>query len=304
MTRCVMKSTDSSICSDVIAKTVFCGIVCITCFLSAHAADGDTDTEAVVRPVTAAYTVEAGTSHLADTYLTPLKYSGWSMGLGYERMQAMRFDPERWVMQLKLRVEIDRTENPVRNAVMWYGGVDFSWGMMYRWRNILPNLTIGAGGAARMDLGCLYNARNGNNPASARAAVTVGMTGYVAWQTRLWRIPVTLRYQPALPVVGAFFSPDYGELYYEIYLGNRSGLAHCAWWGSYFAMENLVTADMHFGATSVRIGYRNNTQSARVNNITSRHITHCAVIGVAGEWISLARGRGIPSRTRIVTALY
>ena len=82
-----MKSTDSSICSDVIAKTVFCGIVCITCFLSAHAADGDTDTEAVVRPVTAAYTVEAGTSHLADTYLTPLKYSGWSMGLGYERMQ-------------------------------------------------------------------------------------------------------------------------------------------------------------------------------------------------------------------------
>lgn len=29
-----------------------------------------------LRPVTAAYTLEAGSSHLSDTYLTPLKYSG------------------------------------------------------------------------------------------------------------------------------------------------------------------------------------------------------------------------------------
>ena len=187
---------------------------------------------------------------------------------------------------------------------MWYGGVDFSWGMMYRWRNILPNLTIGAGGAARMDLGCLYNARNGNNPRVGSCGCYGRHDGIRGLADACMAYSSHSSLSAALPVVGAFFSPDYGELYYEIYLGNRSGLAHCAWWGSYFAMENLVTADMHFGATSVRIGYRNNTQSARVNNITSRHITHCAVIGVAGEWISLARGRGIPSRTRIVTALY
>ncbi len=35
----------------------------------------DTDSgEKPLRPVFAAYTVEYGTSHLSDTYLTPLKY--------------------------------------------------------------------------------------------------------------------------------------------------------------------------------------------------------------------------------------
>ena len=257
-----------------------------------------------LRPVTSAYTIEAGTAHLADTYLTPLKYSGQSVALGYERMQAMKFDPERWVMRLNFRLELDRAENPVRNATMWYGGIDFSWGMMHRWRNLAPGLTVGAGGEAQLVLGCLYNARNGNNPASARGAVTVNLTGYCAWNTRVWRVPVTLRYQPALPVLGAFFSPDYGELYYEIYLGNRSGLVHCAWWDDYFALENLLTADLHFGATSLRIGYRNNILSTKANNIVSRQISHCAVVGVSGEWISLSPGRGLSPEVRTISALY
>lgn len=278
-----------------------CWFVCLTGMLSAQAADVD---EPVVRPVTAAYTAEAGSSHLADTYLTPLKYSGWTVGVGYERMQAMRFDPERWVMQLRLRAEVDHTDNLARNATMWYGGIDCSWGMMRRWRNLLPEVTAGIGGAAQLVLGCLYNARNGNNPASARGSFTVNLTGYAVWQTHLWRVPVTLRYQPTLPVIGAFFSPDYGELYYEIYLGNRSGLAHCAWWGSYFAIENYVTADLHFGATSLRVGYRNNILSTHTNNITARQITHCAVIGVSGEWISLVPGRGLSPETRVISALY
>jgi len=256
------------------------------------------------RPVMSSYTVEAGTAHLADTYLTPLKYSGQSVALGYERMQAMKFDPERWVMRLNFRVELDHTGNPVRNATMWYGGIDFSWGMMHRWHNVAPDLTVGVGGAAQLVLGCLYNARNGNNPASARGAVTVNFTGYCAWNTRVWRVPVTLRYQPALPVLGAFFSPDYGELYYEIYLGNRAGLVHCAWWGDYFALENLITVDLHFGATSLRVGYRNNILSTKANNIVSCQISHCAVVGVSGEWISLAPGRGLSPEVRTISALY
>ncbi len=81
-------------------------------------------------------------------------------------------------------------------------------------------------------------------------------TGYVCWSGSLGRLPLSLRYQPVLPVVGAFFAPDYGELYYEIYLGNHSGLAHCGWWGNYFALENLLTADLRLGSTTLRIGYK------------------------------------------------
>lgn len=262
-----------------------------------------TDTLNIVRPVMSAYTLRAGSAYLADTYLTPIKYSGLNIGIGYERLQAMKFNPGRWVMQLKFNLNIDRTLNKVKNATMWYAGIDFSWGMMHRWR-LNHGFSIGAGGSAGVDVGCLYLNRNGNNPASAKAAITVNATGYAAWNGNIWKIPVTLRYQPTLPVIGAFFSPDYGELYYEIYLGNHSGLAHCAWWGNYFKLDNTITADLHFGSTSLRLGYQCNIFSSKVNHIVTHNYTHAAIIGISGEWISLNPRNKIIERSRIISATY
>lgn len=71
-----------------------------------------------LRPVTAAYTLEAGSSQLVNTYLTPLRYNGIEAAFRYERMQAMRFNPEKWVMRLTASIKIDRTENPAKNAEM------------------------------------------------------------------------------------------------------------------------------------------------------------------------------------------
>lgn len=266
-------------------------------------ASEDTTQVELLRPVASAYMLELGGSRINDTYLTPLRYSGWMAGFQYERMQAMKFNPEKWVMRMLVGVEIDRTQNPARNADMWYLGLDASWGLMHRWR-LDHDVTIGAGGSTSLELGCLYSTRNGNNPASAKAAWTVNATGYVAWNVKLWRMPITLRYQPTLPVLGAFFSPDYGELYYEIYLGNDAGLAHVAWWGNYFAMENLLTADLHLSNTCLRIGYRNQLLSTKVNDIVTRMTTHSVVIGVSGEWISVSSRKGLNPSARLIFALY
>ena len=261
------------------------------------------ETPAVIRPVTSAYTLDFGGARLVNTYLTPLEYKGWNVAFNYERMQAMKFSPDNWVMRLAAGLTCNRTDNPAKNADMWRLVADFSWGMTYRWQ--LPyNITVAAGGSTGIDLGCLYNSRNGNNPVAVEAAWTVNLTGYAAWNTRIGRLPVTLRYQPTVPVAGVFFSPDYGELFYEISLGNHSGLAHAAWWGNYFRMENLLTADLHFGATCLRVGLRSNLLSTKVNNITTRVVTTSAVIGVSGEWISLNPSRGIDSKARMVSALY
>ncbi len=261
------------------------------------------DNVETLRPVTAAYTVELGSSHLTDTYLSPIKYDGWHAAFNYERRQAMRFDPEHWTMRLEARVGVDCGDNIARNATMWNLDVSFRWGMMRRWK-VADGLTLAAGGSTGINGGCLYNARNGNNPVSAKAAWTVNLTGYAAYNMRLWRLPVTLCYQPTLPVTGAFFSPDYGELYYEIYLGNHSGLAHCAWWGNYFRLDNQLTADIHFGATSLRVGYRCDILSTKANEITTNVITHSAVIGVSGEWMSYNPSKGLSDKARIISALF
>lgn len=261
--------------------------------------------DAICRPVTAAYTLEAGSAHLNDTYLTPLKYTGQNYALGYERMQAMKFSPEKWVMQLGGRLNFGRTLNPARNATMYDLSLELSWGMMHRWDiYALSGLRLYGGGMTSLDVGALYLSRNGNNPVSAKAAWTVGLTGAAVYNFSISRLPICLRYQPTLPVTGVFFSPDYGELYYEIYLGNHKGLAHMAHWGNYFRLDNLLTADLRLGSTNLRLGYRNDILSTKVNNIVSQRITHTFIIGVSGEWMSLPRSGVLSPKAKIISALY
>lgn len=257
-----------------------------------------------LRPVTSAYTIEAGSAHLCDTYLTPLRYKGVHLGFSYERLQAMRFNPEKWIMQLDLSLGLDKTDNPARNATMWNLELRARWGMMARFTTPLRGLRLAAGGSTGIEGGALYLDRNGNNPVSAKAAWTVNLTGMALYNMRLGRLPVTLRYQATLPCAGIFFSPDYGELYYEIYLGDTSGLAHGAWWGNRFVLDNLLTADLRLGATSLRLGYSGRIMSSKVNHIVTRRFTHAFTIGIAGEWLSLSPRRGVAPEARIISAYY
>ena len=136
----------------------------------------------VLRPVNSSYMVDIGSSHLADTYLSPLKYTGWNAAFQFERMQAMKFRPDSWRQQLLIGLEVNSAENPARNADMYYGNISVSWGMLRLWR--LPHgVSLAAGGSAGGNLGGVYSNRNGNNPASAKCDVTVNATGYAAWNT-------------------------------------------------------------------------------------------------------------------------
>ena len=260
----------------------FFGILTIALSLpfTAYADDGQG------RPVEKTFSFEVGHASLADTYLTPLHYDGTSFALGYERQQAMRFSPEKWQMRLAGRLTLADTHNPARNSDIWdlSGHIDWSmrriWGLPY-------GFSAGFGGGTSLNLGCLYSTRNGNNPASAKAAWTLDLAGFAQWRGKLWRLPLTVRYQPMLPVTGAFFSPEYGQLYYEIYMGDNKNLAHFAHFGNYFSMENLVSVDMQFGKTALRLGYRGNILSTKVNNITSRDITHALVVGITTNWLSI-----------------
>lgn len=261
---------------------------------------------ATIRPVLNMFTLEAGSSHVADSYLSPITYRGWSAAFGYERLQAMKFNPHSWVMQLEARIELDRGRNLADNATAWRLDVSARWGMLRRWQDILiPNLTLALGGSTGIDGGAIYNPRNGNNPASAKLAWTVNITGYASWYFNPGgRLPILFRYQPTLPLAGVFFSPEYDELYYEIYLGNHSGLAHFAWPGNRFTMINYFSADLSLGNTILRLGYRNYLYSSKVDNLVTNVTTHAFVFGIGGEWISWNPRNGVSNDTRTFSAVY
>lgn len=261
------------------------------------------DTVETVRPVSSAYMIEGGSAHNADSYLTPLRYRGWNGAVAYQRRQAMRFDPERWVMDLRGKIGLDRTENPARNATMWAADIEASWSMTRRFA--LPHdINIGIGGYTGIDAGALYLARNGNNPVAAKGAWEIGPAAYVSFRTAIKKIPVTLAYDVRMPLTGVFFTPDYGQLYYEIWLGERSGIVSGIWPGNYFRMDNRVTADLHFGATTLRLGYACDIHSSKARGIVTRRFSHAAIVGVVCEWLSLAPGKKFDSSTRIISATY
>lgn len=256
-----------------------------------------------LRPVAAFYTAAVGSSSLTDTYLSPLTFRGQHYGLGYQRLQAMKFNPRQWVMQLEGQLSVDHATPAWSSAPMWHGQLLLSWGIRHRWALPVEGLTLEAGGAVTLDAGVLYINRSGNNPASAKAAITADLSAAATYNFTLGRQKLTLRYQPTMPLLGAFFSPQYDELYYEIYLGNHHHLAHCAWPGNRFALRHLVSLDFHWGNTVVRVGYQGSIMSSKVNHLTTNIFTHVFTIGFGGEWISLGNARrstGAP----VISAIY
>lgn len=249
--------------------------------------------DAAVRPVKSAFMLEAGSTHLLDTYLSPLKYTGWHTALSYERIQAMKFSPERWRQQLNLGLEFNSGENPAKNSDLLYGNLSVSWAMSRMWR--LPhNLRVSVGGYAGVDIGVMYNSRNSNNPAAVKADIAVGPIASLGWSFTLKKLPIALRWQTSMPLMGAFFSPEYDELYYEIYLDNHHGLAHFGWPGNIFRWDNLVTADLQLGTSQLRVGFRSRIFSSEVNHITTRNFSYAFVLGVVSDWLSVSPRRSLP----------
>ncbi len=266
-------------------------------------AEAQDEPDKPIRPVTSAYTFAYGSSEVADTYLSPIIYSGWNLALAYERMQAMAFNPADWVMRLKISADASRGTNYVRNGAMWRGDLAASWAMMHRWK-IPAGITAGIGPSISVSSGAIYNPRNGNNPAAAKAAITADVSAYATRMFRLAGTRILARLETSTPLIGAFFSQQYGELYYEIWLGNHSGLVHCAWPGSYRRFDTSLTADIELGSTWLRVGYRNYFHSSKVCDITTRAISNSFVIGISGEWFSIRNNSGISPRTRVISALY
>ena len=275
--------------------------------LAAIFASAQTDTTKmeIVRPVVSAYTLETGSSHITDTYLSPLKYTGLSAAIGYERCQAMKFCPEKWVMQLRLTAGMDYTDNPAKNVNIMGFGLSSTWGMMRKFRNVWQEgLHIYAGGSTSLNLGALYSTRNGNNPVSAKASWTVNATAMATFALKIKSLPITLRYQPTIPICGIFFSPEYDQLYYEIYKGNTSRIVNFAQPFSYFYMDNLLTADLRLGGTTLRLGYHGTILSTEVHHIVCNMSSHNFLIGIANEWVTLSPHKKISDSSKVISSIY
>lgn len=227
------------------------------------------------------FTVDLGYASIHDSYLTPITYGGTDLALGYEAMRSLKRCPDKWLWQLNVGADYNYVENKAQNNELYKLMGDITFDMQRQWRGAIAHrVNLSAGPMTQLRAGIIYNDVNSNNPVSVRAHWNVGVTGMASMDTRLWRLPVTLRYQAQLPVLGVFFAPDYDESYYEIYLGNHKNLAHLGWWGNRLDMTHYLGADLHLGKTTLRVGYRNRLEHWTVNHLKVHDVSHSLVIGI------------------------
>lgn len=262
-------------------------------------APGRAPEEEPLRPVASAFTFEIGRQSALDTYLSPIRYSGLDVALGYERLRAASFAPEKWLTRHNVSVNFASMKNQSGSGAMMSLYLDYSFAMLRRWQ-LGRGLWLAGGGEAALTLGGLYNLRNSNNPATAKVAIDLGATAMASYHLRVGRLPLTFRYQVSLPVVGAFFSPAFGQSYYEMfYIGNTSGIVHFGAWHNRVDLRNYLSVDLHLGKMALRLGYRQLMRTTHVNHIDTQVLGHMFVLGISGEIFRTA-----PPARRVVSVYY
>lgn len=223
----------------------------------------------------------AGHRTVRCTYLSPLTYTGPGYGLSYEWRKPAWNDGTTG-MQARADLDYGFLLSPAKNSRMYDIALTLQWGVERYWTPI-NGLKVAAGATAGVDGGAVYLVRNGNNP--VQALFWAGATLTVRAEYRGFNLlgkRLNLSENLEIPTLGAFFCPAYGETYYEIYVGNHKGLAHCGWWSNRPQVLSRTMADWQLGKkNALSIGFEYRYQGLECNNISTRQAQCSAIIGIS-----------------------
>lgn len=232
----------------------------------------------------------AGSSNMYDTYLSPLKYKGYSLRIYNERMRRTTWFNYRFYKQQFIELEFAKGDNPAKNASDYWILGNYRLGGHYTLLNN-GNFRFGVGGLWDVNLGVLYSERNGNNPASARAYTNLNLSVMASYKLPWFAV----RWQLDSPFMGILFSPRYGQSYYEISLGNSAKVVNFASFHNQRALRNYITFDIPINKYIVRVGYLGSYYQTKVHSLQTHHYTHNFVIGFPLEGVKQYRKKATNS---------
>ena len=139
-------------------------------------------------------------------------------------------------------------------------------------------------------MGFVYNTRNGNNPATGKAHLNLSLSAIANYKLQVRSQPVNFRYQLNLPFVGAMYSPQFGQSYYEIGLGFTDNLVHLASFHNYFSARNILSAEIPLNKLNLILSYHYSFYETRINNLDTQLITNTFYIGFSSNFF-VVRGK-------------
>ncbi len=221
----------------------------------------------------------AGFTNLLDTYLSPLEYTGANIRVLHESMRMTKLMDGKVSAQSLFQADVSLTENGAGTGNELAGMVNWNYGLHYQFR-IAENFKLLAGPMLDLNGGFVYNTRNSNNPAQARAYINLAASGMAIYRFRIGNCPMIARYQVNLPLMGVMFSPEYGQSYYEIFSlknGGRNVLFTSL--HNNPSLRQLLTLDFPVRLVNMRFGYVCDIQQAKVNHLKNHTWSHAFLIG-------------------------
>ena len=228
-----------------------------------------------------------GSINVYDTYLSPLNYKGTSLSFMQENMKMTDLSNGNIAAQQLFNLEFSSSENDAGNAVAYTGFLEYSYGLFYRFTP-LPELQIFAGSQADGLLGFIYNTRNGNNPATAKAHLNLTLSTAASYNFKIKSQPFRARYQISSPFTGIMFSPHYGQSYYEISLGNDDHLANFSSYHNQIMLRNNFSLEIPLSFMTLRLMYINSVYETRINDIETRIHNNSFMIGFTREFFNVS----------------
>jgi hypothetical protein len=227
-----------------------------------------------------------GTASVYDTYLSPLEYKGNNIGVIYEQMNTVGRLNGRISAQHLFLLEFADTKNPAKTAGEYVGNIEYDYGLYYRFKPV-RQFRFFAGMQAGGLFGFIYNNRNGNNPANAKVNLNLSLSGMASYSFRIKNQPLQFRYQLNIPVAGCLFSPQFGQSYYEIGLGDHQDLFHFASFHNQRIMRNLLSVELPFNFCILRLSYMNRVYEMKINNLETRILSGSFYIGLSKNFYTV-----------------
>jgi hypothetical protein len=119
--------------------------------------------------------------------------------------------------------------------------------------------------------GAIYMPGNSNNPVSAKLRSSLGASGMLLLRYPMRTKSLTIRMQLDIALIGAAFSPEYGESYYEIFgLGNYDDIIHFTHIGNAPSWKLSASVDIPLGKKQkniMRLSWSMKSYESKINNL-------------------------------------
>ncbi|MDL2322842.1 DUF3316 domain-containing protein [Bacteroidales bacterium OttesenSCG-928-A17] len=227
-----------------------------------------------------------GKSSVYDTYLSPIEYKGNDIGLYHEQMKMTGLLSGNVSAQHLLNINFSWGDNETGTATNYTGFLDYAYGLHYKFEPI-DKLQLFAGSQANGLLGFVYNSRNGNNPAAGKAHINLNLSAIASYRFNIKSQPIFVRYQLNIPFLGAMFSPEFGQSYYEISLGDQDQLAHFASFHNYLSIRNIVSVEVPVNRFTFRLSYQNWVYETQINKLETRINRNSFYIGLSKNFYTV-----------------